>query len=79
MIENVAQISAFWLVSLSEQYSRSSGGPKKYGEGSQVLKACKPPSLVEYEYARKGGDAKVSLVGDRTFKYCNYCECATST
>merc|ERR1711974_209935 len=38
---------------------RSSDEPKKYGEGSQVLKACKPASLVEYQLARKGGNAEV--------------------
>ena len=51
-------------MSLSK-HSRSNDEPKKYGEGSHVLKACKPPSLVEYEQARKGGNAKVSFVGDR--------------
>ena len=42
--------------------NRRSNEPEKYGEGSQVLKACKPPSLVEYQYARKGGDIQVGLL-----------------
>ena len=62
----------------SIENSRSSDEPKKYGEGSQVLKACKPASLVEYQLARKGGNAEASVAGDRMieqekiFKCCNY-------
>ena len=75
LYEIVAQISwDIFCTSLSEEYSRASDEPKKYGEGSQVLKTCKPPSLVEYENARKGGDAKVSLAFGRMFKYGNCCE-----
>ena len=47
---------------LHENNRRSGDEPEKYGEGSQVLKACKPPSLVEYQYARKGGDIQVGLL-----------------
>ena len=74
--EIVAQISrGIFCTSLSEQqYARSSGEPKEFGEGSHVMKVCKPPSLLEYESARKGGDAKVSLACDRMFKYGNCCE-----
>ena len=75
LYEIVAQISGdIFCTSLSEEYSRASDEPKKYGEGSKVMKTCKPPSLVEYEYARKGGDAKVSLAFGRMFKYGNCCE-----
>ena len=45
--------------------NRRSNEPEKYGEGSQVLKACKPPSLVEYQYAIKGGHIQVKLLENK--------------
>ena len=47
---------------------RSTEIPEEYGEGSKVLKACKPPSLVEYEQAKEGGDSKVAFLDNLEFQ-----------
>ena len=48
---------------------RSTEIPEEYGEGSKVLKACKPPSLVEYEQAKEGGDSKVAFLDNLEFQF----------
>ena len=47
---------------------RSTEIPEEYGEGSKVLKACRPPSLVEYEQAKEGGDSKVAFLDNLEFQ-----------
>ena len=54
---------------LMSKNCRSTEIPEEYGEGSKVLKACKPPSLVEYEQAKEGGDSKVAFLDNLEFQY----------
>ena len=54
---------------MHENNRRAGDEPEKYGEGSQVLKACKPPSLVEYQYAIKGGHIQVKLLENKNKKH----------
>ena len=56
--------------------NRRSNEPEKYGEGSQVLKACKPPSLVEYQYAMKGGHIQVKLLEKNKKRSIGLCFCS---
>ena len=53
---------------LMSKNCRSTDIPEEYGEGSKVLKACKPPSLVEYEQAKEGGDSKVGFLDNLEFQ-----------
>ena len=53
---------------LMSKNCRSTEIPEEYGEGSKVLKACKPPSLVEYEQAKEGGDSKVAFLDNLEFQ-----------